>query len=53
LRKQRDEAREKLGVLQAAAGEAWQDLTQGADEAWSKMREAIEKASVHFHKDKD
>lgn len=48
LRKHRDEAREKLDVLQQAAGEAWQDLTHGADEAWAKMREAIEKASVHF-----
>ncbi|OYY93700.1 MAG: hypothetical protein B7Y41_10675 [Hydrogenophilales bacterium 28-61-23] len=50
LRKQRDEARAKLDALQTAAGEAWRDLTQGADEAWAKMREAIEKASVHFQK---
>ena len=50
LRKQRDEAMEKLDVLQKSAGEAWQELTQGADEAWAKMREALEKASSHFQK---
>jgi hypothetical protein len=50
LRKQRDEARQKLDTLQKSAGEAWLDLTQGADEAWTKMREAIEKASTHFSK---
>jgi hypothetical protein len=33
-----------------SAGEAWQELTQGADEAWAKMREALEKASSHFQK---
>ncbi len=50
LRKQRDEALEKLDTLQKSAGDAWQDLTQGADEAWAKMREALEKASTHFQK---
>ncbi len=50
LRKQRDEAREKLEALQKSAGDAWQDLAQGADEAWAKMREAFEKASTHFQK---
>ncbi len=50
LRKQRDEAREKLETLQKSAGDAWQDLAQGADEAWAKMREAFEKASTHFQK---
>jgi hypothetical protein len=50
MRKQRDEAMEKLDVLQKSAGEAWQDLAKGADEAWAKMREALEKASSHFQK---
>ncbi len=50
LRKRRDEALEKLDTLQKSAGDAWQDLTQGADEAWAKMREALEKASTHFQK---
>ena len=50
LRKQRDEAMEKLDTLQKSAGDAWQDLALGADEAWTRMREAVEKASSHFQK---
>jgi hypothetical protein len=50
MRKQRDAAMEKLDAIQKTAGDAWQDLAQGADEAWLKMREAFEKASSHFQK---
>lgn len=50
MRKQRDAAMEKLDAIQKSAGDAWQDLAQGADEAWLKMREAFEKASSHFQK---
>jgi hypothetical protein len=50
MRKQRDAAMEKLDSIQKTAGDAWQDLAQGADEAWLKMREAFEKASSHFQK---
>ena len=50
MRKQRDAAMEKLDAIQKTAGDAWQDLAQGADEAWAKMREAFEKASSHFQK---
>ncbi len=50
MRKQRDAAMEKLDAIQKTAGDAWQDLAQGADEAWVKMREAFEKASSHFQK---
>jgi len=50
MRKQRDTAMEKLDAIQKTAGDAWQDLAQGADEAWLKMREAFEKASSHFQK---
>jgi chromosome segregation ATPase len=48
LRQQRDEAAEKLDELQKSAGEAWRDLAQGADDAWARMRDALEKASNHF-----
>jgi chromosome segregation ATPase len=50
LRKQREEAMERLGQLQAAAGEAWKDLSVGADEAWARMRDAFDKARTHFQK---
>lgn len=50
LRHHRDEALEQMRRVQAATGDAWVDLVRGADEAWSKMREAFEKARTHFHK---
>jgi hypothetical protein len=37
--------------VQSATGDAWVDLVRGADEAWSRMREAFEKARTHFHKE--
>jgi hypothetical protein len=50
LRRQRDQALEHMKRVQAASGEAWVDLVRGADEAWAKMREALEKARSHFNK---
>lgn len=46
----RDQGSERIKQVQSAAGEAWMDLTRGADEAWAKMREAFEKAHSHFKK---
>jgi multidrug resistance efflux pump len=50
VRRQRDQALEQMKRVQAATGEAWVDLVRGADEAWAKMREALEKARSHFNK---
>jgi len=50
LRRQRSQAMERMRQVQAASGDAWLDLVRGADEAWSKMREAFEKARSHFNK---
>jgi hypothetical protein len=46
----RDQGSERIKQVQSAAGEAWMELTRGADEAWAKMREAFEKAHSHFKK---
>lgn len=46
----RDRGSEQIKQLQSAAGDAWMELTRGADEAWAKMREAFEKAHSHFKK---
>jgi hypothetical protein len=51
FRRQRDEALEQMRRVQSATGDAWVDLVRGADEAWSRMREAFEKARTHFHKE--
>ena len=50
VRRQRDQALEQMKKVQAATGDAWVDLVRGADEAWAKMREALEKARSHFNK---
>ena len=50
IRRQRNQAMERMRQVQAASGDAWLDLVRGADEAWAKMREAFEKARSHFNK---
>jgi tRNA uridine 5-carbamoylmethylation protein Kti12 len=50
VRRHRDQALEQMKKVQAATGDAWIDLVRGADEAWAKMREALEKARSHFNK---
>jgi len=50
FRHQRDQAMERMRQVQAATGDAWQDLAHGADEAWGKAREAFAKARSHFQK---
>jgi hypothetical protein len=50
FRQKRDQAIEQLTKVQSAEGEAWKDLARGADEAWTKMSEAFDKAYSHFKK---
>ena len=48
IRRHQDQAREQLRKVQAASGDAWMELSRGADEAWAAMRKAFEKASAQF-----
>lgn len=50
FRSQRDHALGQMRQVQSASGEAWKDLVHGTDEAWAKMREALDKARSHFQK---
>jgi multidrug resistance efflux pump len=50
FRRQRDQALEQMRQVQASSGEAWLDLVRGTDDAWARMREAVEKARSHFKK---
>lgn len=50
FRHQRDQALEQMRKVQASSGEAWQELVRGTDDAWAKMREAVEKARSQFKK---
>jgi hypothetical protein len=49
-RKQRDQALEQMRKMQASSGEAWKDFVRGTDDAWTRMREAVERARSHFQK---
>ena len=50
LRAQREAAKYNLRLVEDASATAWTDLSKGADEAWTKMREAIANARSHFEK---
>ena len=50
FRQHQDQAMEQLHKVQAASGDAWMELTRGADEAWARMRKAFEKAHENFKK---
>ena len=50
FRQQRDQAMEQMRRVQSASGDAWKDLMRGTEDAWSKMREALDKARSHFQK---
>ena len=50
IRQHQDQAREQLRKVQAASGDAWMELSRGADEVWTAMRKAFEKASAQFKK---
>lgn len=50
FRAQRDLALEQLHKVQAASGDAWTELAQGADKAWARMSEAFEKTHSQFKK---
>jgi len=50
IHQHQDKAKEQLRKVQAASGDAWMELTRGADEAWAAMRKAFENANAQFKK---
>ena len=46
----RGEMKEKLADMEVASDNAWEDLKDGAEDAWSVMSKAFDKASAHFKK---
>ena len=48
FRAQRNLALEQLHKVQAASGDAWTELVQGADKAWARVSEAFEKTHSQF-----
>lgn len=50
LRDQRQRAMYNLRLLENASASAWNDIAAGAEEAWTRMREAAATARTHFQK---
>jgi hypothetical protein len=50
IRAQQEKARYNLTLLEKASATAWGDFTKGADDAWDRMRQAIDQARSHFEK---
>lgn len=48
LRKQQDQAREKLGNLDEAGDDAWKDLKSGFEKAWDDLGTAVKNARERF-----
>ena len=48
LRTKQNEAREKLGELNSAADDAWEDLKIGMERAWDSLGEAVSSARARF-----
>jgi predicted nucleic acid-binding Zn-ribbon protein len=51
LAARREEVRYQLKLVEAASIDAWSEVAAGADEAWSRMRDALSSARTHFEKD--
>ncbi len=48
LRQHRDQAKQKLNEIQLSAGGAWEHLKQGAEDAWTRLKDAVTKAKSQF-----
>ncbi|GGO79051.1 hypothetical protein GCM10011348_12390 [Marinobacterium nitratireducens] len=48
LKKQRQQAQQRLTELREASNSAWDDLKAGADRAWDSMADAIKSARERF-----
>ena len=50
LRRLRDDMKTRIKDLESASGSAWDDVRDGAEEAWKSMVSAFDKATSHFKK---
>ena len=50
VRAEREKALYQLTLLEGASATAWHELRRGADEAWTRMREAVAQAATNFEK---
>ena len=50
VRAEREKALYQLKLLEGASATAWHELRRGADEAWTRVREAVAQAATNFEK---
>jgi len=50
LRKFRSEMKEKIVDLEVAGENAWEEVKEGAEDAWKVLSNAFDKATGHFKK---
>jgi hypothetical protein len=50
LKQLRDDMKTRIKDLEAASGSAWEDVKDGAEEAWKALATAFDKATSHFKK---
>jgi uncharacterized coiled-coil DUF342 family protein len=48
LRQKRDEARDKLTEIEAAADDRWEDLKDGVENVWMSFKQGFEKVKARF-----
>ena len=48
LKKQREDALQRLNELQSASEGAWEDMRAGVDASWDKMTDALKSAASRF-----
>jgi len=46
IRERMSEARKKAAEIQNANESAWEDLRQGAEDAWNRLKEAVQQAKA-------
>jgi hypothetical protein len=51
LRRQRDQVADRLDALGDASGDAWRDVAEGAEQAWSELDAAVSRAVDRFGDD--
>ena len=50
LRRLRDDMKTRIKDLESASGGAWDDVKDGAEDAWKSLAAAFDKATSHFKK---
>lgn len=48
MRRQRDDANMKFKEIQLCSGDVWEELKQGVEEVWFRLKEALTRTNSQF-----